>query len=59
MNNVKISGVRGGDSSQVIEYGTYATSIGCSIDSGECGIGIAWYASAVFKVKYRLVVEDS
>jgi hypothetical protein len=48
MNNIKISSVLGGDSSQVIEYGTYARSIGCSIDSGESGIGIACWASAAF-----------
>jgi hypothetical protein len=53
MNNVKISGVLGGDSSQVIEYGTYAASIGCSIESGECGIGITCWASAAFASALR------
>ena len=49
MNNVKIPSVLGGDSSQVIEYGTYAVSI----HSGECGIGIGCWASAAFASAIR------
>jgi hypothetical protein len=48
MNNVKVSGTLGGDSSQAVRYGACALllswcfmcNIGCSIDSGECGVGI-------------------
>ena len=48
MKNVKVSGMLGGDSSQVIGYGACAaplsqcimSNIDCSIDGGECGIGI-------------------